>query len=446
YMVVFDADSVMTGKALVTLARLMDAHPDVGIIQTVPIPTGCETMFARVVQFAARLNSPMLASGLAFCQLGESNYWGHNAILRVRPFASHCALPRLPGQEPLGGEILSHDFVEAAFMRRAGYKVWLAPELGGSWEQLPTNLIDYAARDRRWAQGNLQHMQILPARGLHWLSRVHLLTGVMSYASSLMWLAVLVLSSTVACIEAVRGYQYFQPGAYTLFPSWPESRTFEIGALLTITLSILLLPKVFGAVLAFRDASLLKGFGGPSRLMRSLLAEQVFSVLLAPPMMLFHSWFVLRTLAGRSVTWDAQVREDRGVSVREAFMRHKWHVAIGVAWAALVLALAPKFIWWVLPVVAGLVVSVPLAVLTSRRTLGLWLRQRGYFLTPEETAPPVELVEALDAKPVDIDVSIEEQPVLPAPAPLRMEPLPLPTLALRVSASRARQLARGNAG
>ncbi len=301
YMVVLDADSVMSGKSLVTLSRLMDANPGIGIIQTLPMPSGCETMFARMIQFAARLNSPMLSSGLSYWQLGESNYWGHNAIIRVRAFAAHCALPKLPGAEPLGGEILSHDFVEAAFMRRAGYGVWLVPDLEGSWEQLPTNVIDYASRDRRWAQGNLQHLRVLPARGLHWLSRVHLVTGVMSYASSPIWLAVLVLSSIVACVDAVRGPIYFEPGAYTLFPSWPESRTVEISGLLCITIVLLLLPKALGATLTFRDRALLKGFGGPVRLSASLLAEQIFSMLLAPAMMLFHSWFVIRTLCGTSV-------------------------------------------------------------------------------------------------------------------------------------------------
>ena len=171
YAIVLDADSIMSGEALVSLARLMDANPQAGIIQALPVPAGRETLFARLIQFAARLSSPMLASGLAWWQLGEGNYWGHNAILRLKPFAAFCDLPRLPGAPPLGGEILSHDFVEAAFMRRAGFQVWLVPDDSGSWEEVPSNLIDYAARDRRWAQGNLQHLGLLPMRGLHWLSR-----------------------------------------------------------------------------------------------------------------------------------------------------------------------------------------------------------------------------------------------------------------------------------
>jgi membrane glycosyltransferase len=427
YMVVLDADSVMSGKALVTMARLMDANPTIGIAQSLPMPAGCETMFARMIQFAARLSSPMLSSGLSYWQLGESNYWGHNAIIRVRAFANHCALPKLPGKEPLGGEILSHDFVEAAFMRRAGYSVWMIPDLDGSWEQVPTNVIDYAARDRRWAQGNLQHIRVMPARGLHWLSRIHLVTGVMSYASSPIWFAVLVLSSIVACVEAVRGPVYFQQGAYTLFPSWPESRTVEISGLFCITLVLLLLPKLLGAALAFRDRALLKGFGGPVRLTISLLAEQIFSMLLAPAMMLFHSWFVVRTLTGKGVGWNTQDRSDRGISLGEAYSRHKWHLGIGLTWGAIVLTLAPDFIWWMAPVLVGMLLAIPVAVVSSRSGLGRRLRSWGLFVTPEETAPPREMVTALGASPhvSGEPLLVPSEAAVPQLSSLRMEPAPL---------------------
>ncbi len=250
HMIVLDADSVMSGKSLVTLARLMDAHPDIGIIQTAPLPVGRETLFARVVQFGARLNGPMLSAGLAYWQMGEANYWGHNAIIRLQAFANNCDLPRLPGKAPLGGEILSHDFVEAAFMRRAGYKVWLIPDLKGSWEEVPSNIIDFAARDRRWAQGNLQHMKVLILPRLNWVNRLHMITGILSYVTSPMWFAVLLLSSIITCQEALQGYRYFESGTHTLFPVWPEYRDGEITALLAATIVVLLLPKVLGATLA----------------------------------------------------------------------------------------------------------------------------------------------------------------------------------------------------
>ena len=397
YAVVLDADSVMSGEALVTLARLMDANPQAGIIQALPLPAGRETFFARLIQFAARLSSPMLASGLSWWQLGEGNYWGHNAILRLKPFAAFCDLPRLPGKPPLGGEILSHDFVEAAFMRRAGFQVWLVPDDSGSWEEVPSNIIDYAARDRRWAQGNLQHLGLLPMRGLHWLSRVHLITGVLSYASSPLWLLVLLLSSTVVILDAVHGYQYFKPGSYALFPTWPQYRDGEIVALLSITVAVLFLPKFFGALLALKDKRLRRGFGGGPRLFLSLGIEQLFSILLAPAMMLFHTTFVVTTLLGKPVVWHAQERGDRGIGVLEALMRHKWHLLIGLVWGAVILMFAPRYIWWLLPVLAGMVLAVPLTVVTSRTGAGLWLRKHRLLLTPEEAEPPMELA-ALHAR------------------------------------------------
>ena len=391
YAVVLDADSIMTGKSLVTLAGLMDKHPEAGIMQALPMPAGRETLFARLIQFAAHLNSPMLANGLVYWQLGEGNYWGHNAILRLRQFAEFCDLPKLPGKPPLGGEILSHDFVEAAFMRRAGYQVWLAADVTGSWEEVPSNVIDYAARDRRWAQGNLQHLGLLPMRNLHWLSRLHLITGVLSYASSPLWLAALLLSSTTVILDAINGYQYFPPGSYSLFPTWPQYRDSEIVILLAGTVVLLFMPKLLGATLAMVQKNMRRAFGGARRLVSSLLLEQLFSTLLAPSMMLFHTSFVVTTLAGHPVTWNAQDRGDRGITFREAFSRHKWHVAIGLVWGAVILAIAPRYIWWMSPILLGLLLSVPLTMLTSLTSAGLWARRHGLLLTPEETEPPPEL-------------------------------------------------------
>jgi membrane glycosyltransferase len=417
---------------VVTLAQLLDANPQVGLVQTLPTPAGRETLFARLQQFAARLNSPMLSSGLVWWQLSESNYWGHNAIMRVKLFAEHCALPKLPGKEPFGGEILSHDFVEAALLRRAGYEVWMVPDLDGSYEQVPSNLIDFAARDRRWAQGNLQHLGVMPLKGLHWVSRIHMLTGVMAYATSPIWFAVLLLSSFVTCKEALEGYNYFEPGTYTLFPSWPEYRTGEITLLLTITIVVLLLPKVLGATLVMLDRAQRKAFGGARAVITGVLAEQVFSMLLAPAMMVFHSSFVVQTLLGHVVKWDAQARDDRGITFKEALARMKWHMALGVVWGAIILAFAPAFIWWMSPVLAGLLAGVPLTMLTSRADLGHKAREHKLFVTPEETNVPVELqfIEAVNTPAYHEPPDFEHAP-LPDVSPLRMEAGPLERYNLR---------------
>ncbi|MGH7005945.1 MAG: glucans biosynthesis glucosyltransferase MdoH, partial [Alphaproteobacteria bacterium] len=191
YMIVLDADSLMEGRTLVAMARHMDANPGAGLVQAPPVCINRNTLFARMLQFAGRIYGPVFAAGQAFWQMGEGNYWGHNAIIRVRPFTEHCGLPELPGRPPFGGHILSHDFVEAALLVRAGWSVWLAPDLGGSYEEVPPTLLDYAKRDHRWCQGNLQHSRIVGARNLNGVSRFHFIGGIMSYVASPLWLAFL---------------------------------------------------------------------------------------------------------------------------------------------------------------------------------------------------------------------------------------------------------------
>src|SRR3546814_3654201 len=260
YRVGLDADSVMSGACLTRLVGRMDRNPRVGLIQVPPVPVLRETLFARSQQFASSVYGPPFAAGLAYWLEGDSNYWGHNAIIRVQPFLEHCGLPVLPGREPFGGEILSHDFVEAALLRRAGWEVWLADDLGGSFEEPPPTLIDHAKRDRRWCQGNLQHIGVLMARGLRPLSRLHLGMGVMSYLSSLLWLLLLVLSGLEALRQAQTEHSYFIEG--DLFPNWPVSYAFEATTLLAITLVILYLPKLLGYLTLFGERRRLVAHGG----------------------------------------------------------------------------------------------------------------------------------------------------------------------------------------
>ena len=221
YMVVLDADSVMSGDCLVRLAQLMEANPNAGIIQTAPRAAGRDTLHARVQQFATRVYGPLFTAGLHFWQLGESHYWGHNAIIRVAPFMQHCALGRLPGRGSLSGEILSHDFVEAALMRRAGWAVWIAYDLPGSYEEMPPNLVDELQRDRRWCQGNLMNFRLFLMKGLHPAHRAVFMTGVMAYLSAPLWFMQLLLATALLAVHTLTVPQYFvEP--YQLFPLWPE--------------------------------------------------------------------------------------------------------------------------------------------------------------------------------------------------------------------------------
>jgi membrane glycosyltransferase len=385
HMIVLDADSLMQGDTIVRLAALMEANPRTGLIQTHIVPAGRETLFARALQFSSRLTGVVLAMGNSFWQMSEANYFGHNAILRVAAFADCCRLPVLAGRPPLGGEILSHDFVEAAFLRRGGWLCWLLPELRGSFEELPSNLLDYAVRDRRWMQGNLQHARLIADPGLHWMSRLHLGMGIFAYLASPLWLAMLMLSSAMVVDHQLTGDIYFGP-TRTLFPLWPQYHWPEIHGLLGLTIALLLGPKLLALFLRLWSARGARRFGGRFALVLSFLFETGFSTLLAPVMMLFHTTFLIRILAGNAVGWPAQPRGDRGMAWRQALQRHTGHVLFGLAALVALGVLVPDYVPWILPVVAGLLLSIPLAVLSSRRAMGLAARRLRLFMTPEERA------------------------------------------------------------
>ncbi|MBA1145801.1 glucans biosynthesis glucosyltransferase MdoH [Ectothiorhodospiraceae bacterium WFHF3C12] len=400
YMVVLDADSVMTGDCLVRLARAMQANPSAGIIQTVPIPVRQETFFGRFLQFAAALYSPMLAAGMSFWQTDTANYWGHNAIIRVAPFMAHCGLPRLPGKPPLGGEILSHDFVEAALMRRAGWHVYLLTDVEGSHEEVPGNVLDYAKRDRRWSEGNLQHMRLLGARGLHPLNRLYFLMGALAYGCSLLWLLMLTVSTLDAGSRALTVAEYFG-SAHQLFPDWPVARTGVMILLLATVAGMLILPKVFGLLLALISRSRRRAFGGGWRLAVSAVVELVFSIVIAPIMMTFHAFFVASVLCGRKVRWQPQNREGRAVAWSTAWRATGFAAVAGVFWGLGTAFITPIFFWALTPVLSGLVLAPALVAWSSSTDLGRWCRRRGLFLTPAETRPPSALARlaALELSP-----------------------------------------------
>ncbi|MFO0984932.1 MAG: glucans biosynthesis glucosyltransferase MdoH, partial [Planctomycetota bacterium] len=282
FMIVLDADSVMTGESMVALVQLMQTHPEAGIIQAPPMPVNRKTLFGRLQQFAARAYGSVHLTGFAYWQHGESNYFGHNAIIRIAPFQEHCRLPQLPGPEPLGGSILSHDFVEAALMRRAGYRVYLARDLGGSYEEAPPNLIAYAARDRRWCQGNLQHVRLLATPGLHPISRIHLLAGIMAYVSSPLWMLLLILATSDAVLQELRGHVYFRPGPQ-LFPIWKLSDPMQALMLYTTVIGMMLLPKLLGAAIWLREHRRVPQFGGVRKFLASVVIESLAAAARAQP-------------------------------------------------------------------------------------------------------------------------------------------------------------------
>lgn len=408
HMIVLDADSIMTGDCLVKMVRAMQANPRTGLIQTIPIPVRQTTFFGRFVQFAAVLYSPMLATGLAFWQTDAANYWGHNAIIRMRAFIDHCGLPTLPGNAPFGGDILSHDFVEAAMLRRAGWDVFLLADLEGSYEEVPCNIIDYAKRDRRWVQGNIQHLGIVDTQDLHPISRMHFLLGAIAYITSLIWLLMLVLSTADAVVRAINSNVYFTE-VYQLYPDWPIAKTELIIALILLTTMLLMGPKFLGVVVALVHRR--KQFGGARAIIKGAFVETIFAVLIAPIMMVYHAYFVISVLLGFKVNWDSQDREGRLLPWGECIARTSKMTTAAILWGVMTYIYAPVFFWWLTPVITGLVLASALVRYSSSLDWGRSTRNHNVFLSPSEAIEDPVLLH-LD------ELLAAEQPALASPAPI----------------------------
>jgi membrane glycosyltransferase len=390
YFMVCDADSVMRGETLVDLVKLMELHPTVGLVQTVPALVNAESLFGRIQQFANRLYAPVFIAGLNYWALDFGNYWGHNALIRTEPFMQFCDLPQLPGRKPFGGQILSHDFVEAALMLRENWEAWFAYDLEGSYEEAPQAMIENAQRERRWCQGNLQHALVLFAKGLRGVSRMHLILGICGYLAGPLWLAFLLTFNWIHWYHNYTELSEITLPAFT--PFLTLSGTAHALLIFTICMVVIMLPKILALIDLANDTTRRAAFGGLARATTGVAGETIFSTLHAPLLMLWHTRFVVTNLLGIDVGWSPQKRAADGTAWTYAFRRHWGHTAIGMIWGVFMWGLEPRMFWWFTPVLAGMVLSIPLSVLTSRRSLGARARSLGLFLTPEEITPPVEII------------------------------------------------------
>ncbi|MET3497531.1 glucans biosynthesis glucosyltransferase MdoH [Variovorax boronicumulans] len=377
YMVVLDADSVMSGDCLTSMVKLMEANPSAGIIQTATQAIGHVTLHARAQQFASRVTGRLFTLGMQFWQLGESHYWGHNAIIRVEPFMKHCALASIKGTGGMSGGIMSHDFVEAALMRRAGYNVWLVSDLVGSYEQQPPDLLAELQRDRRWCQGNLQNARLMAEPGIHPVHRAMFVTGTMAYVSAPLWLAFLTLGTAL-----------WLSGS-SLVSSWSVLPA-ELAGLWIWTLCLLFLPRVLGIA-----AVLMRGeqrqYGGTWGLVKSSLMESALAIVQAPVRMLAHSLFVLVALTGIKLDWKSPPREANAVPWKVAATQLAPMTLVIAMLAVGVAMIDPSALIWLMPVGLPLLLAIPLTVLTSQIALGTTLRDRGFLLIPEESRSPAVL-------------------------------------------------------
>ncbi|MBC8130681.1 MAG: glucans biosynthesis glucosyltransferase MdoH [Rhizobiaceae bacterium] len=382
YMLVLDADSLMRPQTILEMVARMDADTELGLLQTQPLIIGRRTLFGRALQFSAALFSPVFSRGIAALQGREGPFWGHNAIIRVRAFAACCGMPTLPGNPPFGGHILSHDFVEAALLARGGYKVRLDPDLEGSYEEAPSNLIEYAKRDRRWCQGNLQHGRLINAPQLNTWSRISLVCGIMAYAASPIWLMFITVSLLDPIIAAEPNYF----PADSLFPVFPTPETGKALLLLLGIFLLLLLPKT---LIAFSSAfgGKRKAFGGALKVLAGATAELAMTSVLAPIMMMFQSKAVGEILIGADGGWPATDREDGKLPLLDAFKASWYMVIAGTGLLGSTFFYSPELFLWVCPIAVPLMLAPVLISVTGNPALGDAARRIGLFATPFELDP-----------------------------------------------------------
>ncbi|CAN0440185.1 unnamed protein product, partial [Discosporangium mesarthrocarpum] len=334
-------------------------------------------------QFANRCYGPIFGNGLAAWHGQGGNFWGHNAIIRTEAFAACCRLPHLAGKPPFGGDILSHDFVEAALLRRAGWGVRFDTDLRHSFEEAPPSLIDVMVRDRRWCQGNLQHSRIVTATGIPAASRLHMLSGILGYLSAPVWLMLVALGLALAVQVALSGPDYF-PGP-TLFPIWPVFESERAIQLFILSMAVLLTPKFLGWLAAMINLRRCRAFGGPMLLTLSVAAEVILSALYAPVLMLVQTQCVWQVLRGGDSGWKPQRRDDGEMSMKDACHIHFRHAAIGIVAAVGTWAIDSGLFFWTLPVAGALILSPFTSWLSGRKSVGLFLRRLGILRTPEES-------------------------------------------------------------
>jgi membrane glycosyltransferase len=390
-MIVLDADSIMSAECMQILTRRLAAAPCVGLIQTLPTIVRANTLYSRLQQYANHCFGPIYAEGLSSWHGVSSNFWGHNAIIRTKAFAESCSLPILPGKPPFGGHIMSHDFIEAALLKRAGWGVRFDTDIKASFEEAPPSLIDVMKRDRRWCQGNLQHTSFLFAQGLVLPTRLHLFCGVMSYLSALFWLALIIVGLAIAIQASVMRPEYFTEPS--LFPTWPVFDAQRALHLFVISMFIVLAPKAFGWLAALVNIRRCRQFGGPILLTLSTAFEIVLSGLYAPILMVSQFGVVVSILCGKDSGWMPQSRNEGAVSWKSATRTHLSHSAFGVILSVIALLIGKELFYWMLPITAGLILSIPLSWFSGGSRRAKLFHKIGLLRAPEEKYPHQVLVE-----------------------------------------------------
>lgn len=361
FFITLDADSVMTPRAVLRLVAIMQAAPRLGILQQLIVGRPATAAFPRLFQFGMRAGMRAWATGQGWWQLDAGPYWGHNAILRCAPFRAHARLEPLPD----GSRILSHDMVESVRLQAAGWQVRCLPEEDGSLEANPPAMPEFLRRDERWGAGNMQYFQLLRLPALTPMGRLQLLQAILLFFSAPVFVLILLLAAANA---AVGGGSDMRFVAFAVFGQW----------------LCYFAPKLCGYAQALIHRRVAAAYGGRVAFAKGAAAEFAFMQLFEPLSILNKAMFLATLPFGRRTGWAPQNRADRGIAWPDA-ARLLWRhtlagfvltgIFAGVSWCALLLAL---------PFTAGMMLAIPLCVVSADPRFSAWLRARGIAATPEE--------------------------------------------------------------
>jgi len=376
FAVTLDTDSFMTADAVLRMIRIMQSDPKLGILQGLVVGLPSTSAFARIFQFGMRLGMRSWTIGSAWWQGDCGPYWGHNAAIRIAPFRQNCQIHEIPGKGVLRGHVLSHDQVEAALMRRAGYDVRVLPEEDLGWEENPPTLIEFIRRDQRWCQGTLQYGFFLFKPGIKPVSRFQLAFAMLMFLSSPAWIGLLIFG-TLAVALAPSPAAFIHPDAGM--------------ALLAIILVMWFAPKIATVCDVLTRADLRRAFGGTVRFLASVTTETLFFILLSPIMWVCHTLFLAGLPFGKAIGWIGQMRDDHTIPWSVAAAQLWPHTAIGAGSVAVLAATHPSAIPYALLIAGGPLLSIPLCVVTAQPGVGAALTRLGIGRLPEETSPPAAL-------------------------------------------------------
>jgi membrane glycosyltransferase len=310
-------------------------------------------------------------TGSAWWQGDCGPHWGHNSVLRLKPFTAHCHIPPLPGDGVLRGHILSHDQIEAVLMRRAGYEVRVLPEADLGWEENPPTLLEFIRRDIRWCQGNMQYWHFLTLPGLKFVSRYQLAFAILMFLGSPAWMGLLVLG-TLGVALTKRPSDFLDPALG--------------GVVLAMIIVMWFAPKIATVIDILLRPEARKAYGGGVRFLVNVLTETLFFLMLSPIMWFSHTVFLTKLAFGGGVGWGGQTRDDHAVPWSLAIARLWPQTLLGAGCLSVLAITAPTAIPVALLIAGGLAFCVPLCVITANPTVGMALLRVGVGRLPEEIA------------------------------------------------------------